>query len=65
MQALLFRRFFFAVHHQEALHFCKKRGFEKTIPQIKKRIRFAINCKSDPFFFVCKTRACYDGNYQK
>lgn len=65
MQALLFRRFFFAVHHQEDLSFCKKEVLKKLCLKLKKRIRFAINCKSDPFFFVCKTIACYDGNYQK
>ena len=65
MQALLFRRFCFAVRHAEALNFCKKESLRKLCLKLKKRIRFAINCKSDPFFFVCKTSACYDGNYQK
>jgi len=32
-----FRRFFFAVHYQEDLSFCKKEV-------LKKRIRFAIDC---------------------
>ena len=50
MQALLFRRFFFAVHHQEDLSFCKKEVLKKLCLKLKKRIRFAINCKSDPFF---------------
>ena len=50
MQALLFRRFFFAVHHQEDLSFCKKEVLKKRCLKLKKRIRFAIDCKSDPFF---------------
>ena len=38
MQALLFGRFFFAVHHQEDLSFCKKEVLKK------------LCLKSDPFF---------------
>ena len=42
----------------------KNEGLEKTLPQLKIRIRFAIDCKSNPFF-VCMTIAFHDGNVQE
>ena len=64
MQALLFGDSSF-VRHQEDLSFCKKESLKKRCLKLKKRIRFAINCKSDPVFCVCMTSAYYDGNNPK